>query len=377
MTAPKPSSPGIRLDALTGLRWWAAFAVFGFHMDNLAPLPIQPVFEYGYLGVTFFFVLSGFVLTWSAPVPLPVTTFWWRRFARIHPAHIVALLAAIPVFYSFAPDPAQWWVKPFDLGVLLLSVVLLQGWSRDPAILFSGNPAAWTLSCEAFFYLLHPVLHRWFLRVRARGALLLVLAVYGLALVYRFSVILHPDSWLAGLPWPIVRLSEFVIGIGIGQAMRQGWRLPVPTWLWLSAGVALIGAFILAAGASAPGSAVAALLAASNEWVIVLCAVAVAAVATRELAGRPSLLRARPIVRLGEWSYAFYLVHATLIYAVLGVVGRQAGGWANLLWFAALLVASIAAAAALHLLIERPAERRLRKWWDSRRAAPVVLTHGN
>lgn len=66
--------------------------------------------------------------------------FYWRRFARIYPAHFVALLLAIPVFYSFAPDPAEWWVKSFSIGILLLSVLLIQGWFSDPAIMFSGNP---------------------------------------------------------------------------------------------------------------------------------------------------------------------------------------------------------------------------------------------
>lgn len=59
----------------------------------------------GHYGVAFFFVLSGFVLTWSAKPTTTMPTFWWRRFARIYPASFVALLLAIPVFYSFDPDP--------------------------------------------------------------------------------------------------------------------------------------------------------------------------------------------------------------------------------------------------------------------------------
>lgn len=48
-----------RLDSLTGLRWWAAFGVFAFHMANLAPLRHQSLFNVGYTGVSFFFILSG------------------------------------------------------------------------------------------------------------------------------------------------------------------------------------------------------------------------------------------------------------------------------------------------------------------------------
>ena len=120
-----------RLDALTGLRWWAAFVVFVFHMVNrhraAARADRRGLQPSGYLGVTFFFVLSGFVLTWSARPERDKRTFYWRRFARIYPSHFVTLLLAIPVFYSFSSRPGSW-VKPFDLGILSLSVVLLQGW---------------------------------------------------------------------------------------------------------------------------------------------------------------------------------------------------------------------------------------------------------
>ena len=65
-------------------------------MMNFAPVPgLGAVARYGNHGVAFFFVLSGFVLTWSA---------------RIYPAHVVALLVAIPVFYSVTsatPDPSR------------------------------------------------------------------------------------------------------------------------------------------------------------------------------------------------------------------------------------------------------------------------------
>ena len=67
MTISPPAPATKRLDSLTGLRWWAAFAVFFFHLRNLIPLPgpIEAIAQFGYLGVTFFFVMSGYVLTMS------------------------------------------------------------------------------------------------------------------------------------------------------------------------------------------------------------------------------------------------------------------------------------------------------------------------
>src|SRR6266508_2403518 len=88
-----------RVESLTGLRWWAAFFVFCHHMTNLAPLPIRDFLKYGTSGVTFFFVLSGFVLTWSAQPGTKIRTFYRRRFARIFPLYFLTLVAAFFVFY--------------------------------------------------------------------------------------------------------------------------------------------------------------------------------------------------------------------------------------------------------------------------------------
>lgn len=347
-----------RLDSLTGLRWWAAFGVFLHHMGSFAPLPARDFLVFGNFGVTFFFVLSGFVLTWSARPGLPVTTFWWRRFARIWPAHAVALLLAVPVFHAVSPDVADWWVKPLDLGVLGLSVVLLQGWWRDPAILFSGNPAAWTLTCEAFFYALHPALHRGFLRLRRGGVLAATAGVVGAAVLLRIALLVWPDSLAADLPLPVFRLTEFVIGIGIARAMRLGWRPRLtPAIAYALTAAVLAAAYVFSDRLAARFV---------NEVVIVLFALMIAAVAARDVTGTPSLLRSRPLVVLGEWSYAFYLVHATVVYAALALLGDRPIGWGGLVWYPVLLAVCLLAAAALHLLVEKPAEQRLRDWWDDR-----------
>ena len=55
-----------RLDSLTGLRFFAAWLVVVHHFSNFATMPyIWRYTGFGATGVTFFFVLSGFVLTWS------------------------------------------------------------------------------------------------------------------------------------------------------------------------------------------------------------------------------------------------------------------------------------------------------------------------
>ena len=338
-------------------------------MTNLAPLPLAGSLSYGAYGVTFFFVLSGFVLTWSARPNVSSRTFWLRRFARIYPSHFVALILAIPVFYSFSPAAEDWWIKPFSMPIILLSVVLLQGWSRDPAILFSGNPAAWTLSCEAFFYTLFPWLNPLLVKLRQRGALLFTLGAFVVALILRVVVIIAPGSLVAQLPWPVFRATEFFIGMGLAWAIRCGWRPRIPVVLTYVLGAVAIAYLTLVPAYIGAGTVLTAAVPFANEIIIALCALMIVAVALRDLRGRSSLLRRRPLVMLGEWSYAFYLVHATVIYGVLYFVPSQPPGWSNLLWYGGMLVIALVVAAGLHYLVERPFERSLRRWWDRRHAA--------
>jgi peptidoglycan/LPS O-acetylase OafA/YrhL len=362
-----------RLQSLTGLRWWAAFGVFLYHMANLAPLPINDALRLGNYGVMFFFVLSGFVLTWSARPGTSPATFYWRRFARIYPAHFVALLLAIPVFYSMNPDPAQSWVKPLDIGVLLLSVLLIQGWWLTPSILFSGNPAAWTLTVEAFFYALHPRLYRLLAVLQSRGALLIAAGLVGASFAWRALGIAVPEIGAVPIPLPIARLAEFAIGMCLAHAMRLGWRIRLWTLPVVVAGAALAVVLTVDTATAWLGPVRDVVRATQTEWVLVLCVLLIATVASRELTTKPSWLASRWMVRLGEASYSFYLVHATVIYAVLNIVGPQPGGWTALVWYPPLVVATLALAFALHLCVEKPLERRMRRWWDARQARRLAV----
>ena len=109
-----------------------------------------------------------------------------------------------------------------------------------------------------------------------------------------------------------------------------------------------------------------------NEFMTIACAVVIVAITRRALEGRRSIFASRAQIKLGEWSFAFYLVHATAIYLALTLFGLQEPSWRNLLWFALLGVVALAAAAALHTWVERPVERRMRAWKDRRDAARLI-----
>src|SRR5438105_5116432 len=86
-----------RLPALTSLRFFAAFHVFIFHVQAIVavfgPAWYQRLASIGYVGVSFFFVLSGFILVYTYEgKPIMARDFWRARFARVYPAYAFALL---------------------------------------------------------------------------------------------------------------------------------------------------------------------------------------------------------------------------------------------------------------------------------------------
>lgn len=367
------STRSAALDSLTGLRWWAAFGVFLFHMTAFAPVPIFPIFEFGNYGVMFFFVLSGFVLTWSWKPELPVRAFYLRRIGRIWPAAMVALVFAIPVFYSFNPDPAQWWVKPVDVGVLLLSVPLIQGWWLAPVILFSGNPAAWTLTCEFFFYSLHPVVQRIFIRLSGLFVVLLLIAVILLPIAVKSFCTFGSTGECSPLPLPVERLPEFVLGMGIGILAKRGKTLKFSPWI----PIGLLGLFFLfqttAPMLGFPPTTFIIPTTFANEITLILMVLIIATVAQSDIAGEKSRFSSKWLVKLGEVSFTFYLVHATVMYLFIDVFGQLAVSWSNLLWYPTVLLAGLVLAFGLHLWIEKPFEKRIRSF--SNRFKPRVIAH--
>jgi peptidoglycan/LPS O-acetylase OafA/YrhL len=91
--------------------------------------------------------------------------------------------------------------------------------------------------------------------------------------------------------------------------------------------------------------------------------------AAADLGGRRSVLSSRPMVWLGEISYAFYLVHYLVLHFLHVALGGGTWAWpAAVAFIAASLALSIAISAALYTFVERPAMRR----WGRRAPAPVT-----
>lgn len=116
------------------------------------------------------------------------------------------------------------WVKEVSLPILALSLFLIQGFSTNQVILFSGNPAAWTLSCEIFFYFLHPLISPPNGMKKVYSSLMLAASLgAGVA----FCLLRHKGIIL---PPPLERLWEFFLGMSLAHLMRKGLRIRISAW---------------------------------------------------------------------------------------------------------------------------------------------------
>ncbi|MFJ6077463.1 acyltransferase family protein [Pseudarthrobacter sp. NPDC092419] len=337
---------GARLNSLTSLRFFAAAAVALMHAFGLYAVPLLNV---GFVGVSFFFVLSGFVLTWAGAADNGVGTFFRNRIAKLFPlsAATLAVAALIPV-------------APNSNGVSFLhSLFLLQAWWPSSAPSF--NPVAWSLSAEAFFYLLLPPLVARMRRFSTRELLgaIVFLGVLQPAAGTAFQVILgtQVNTWAAQFftyNFPPYRILEFIIGVALALLLKSGYAPAHRTQL-LVAGLATAGTMLTVLAASAH---------VGPWWVyqsLMLPAIValIWTAARREIAGASGLLTSPRLVRLGELSFAFYMVH----YLVLGTVGVLVNRWAQgLPWQLALpaLISAAGIAWLAHTYIEKPCERALR-----------------
>ncbi|MEU9059271.1 acyltransferase [Streptomyces sp. NPDC048430] len=361
-TDPRRPSGLSRLPSLTGLRFVAVLFVFAFHAALEAPFSdtgfgqayADTVMNAGWLGVSFFFVLSGFVLTWSARPRDTVPDFWRRRAAKVYPLHIVTWAAAL-VLVAAAGAPAQ-------LRQALPNLFLVHTWFPDRDVFSSLNDVSWSLSCEVFFYLLFPFLLRALRRIEA-GRLWVWATVTALLVpVLPLLAKLLPDSpplpFGSGSEWqfwfvyviPVGRLLEFCFGMFLARMLLTGRTVPVPV---LPAAALVLVAY--AVSLQLP------FLYGLTSVTVVPIGLLIAAVAQKDIRGTASVL-ARPMaVRLGEWSFAFYLVHRLLLqhgHRLLGE-GRTWSTPTVFGLFAAAFALSLLISWALHVCVERPAMRLL------------------
>ena len=220
---PTVPTGGGRINALTGLRFVAALAVYISHYGlPEAPGWLDTFAAAGYDGVTVFFVLSGFVLThtygdefrrWSRETPIRLWNFGVARFARVYPLYLAVLLVVWGVDYGGTDY------------ILPLHLLALQPWVANPVVALGYNSPGWSIGVEVFLYVCFPLVALVAMRAAGRPRVLLSAAALVALAMVAVALFFVERGW-GELPWsdprsahrwlylmPLGRLGDFTLGV--------------------------------------------------------------------------------------------------------------------------------------------------------------------
>jgi peptidoglycan/LPS O-acetylase OafA/YrhL len=369
--------------ALNGLRFLAALAVVIFHyaprVDGYARLPVFPknVMNEGPAAVGFFFILSGFVLAHrylhGGSDMESARDFYRARFLRLYPAYLLAFLLYLPVAvqrYVLSPLAGAGGRHTFFLSAIL-SGLMLQSWTP---LAQAWNGPSWSLSVEAFMYLMFPLIGFRLARISRRSSALTMLFVWmfpaSLAVTYEAHRISDTTWKLYVTNDPLVWLPLFVMGV---CASRM-----IPAWEKVSD----------RAANRASGFAFAALIVVTLLWparwadVFVTGGIAPVLAAVilffTRVSGRITrFVGGAFLSRLGEASYAVYILQAPLWHywqettnSLRGVPEQTSivALWQFVEFVPVLVIASL----MVHRYVEIPVRGWLAGWKNQTLRAPAV-----
>jgi peptidoglycan/LPS O-acetylase OafA/YrhL len=353
---------------LTAVRFFAAMAVVVTHTCRFAvdggPAWLQNLVYRGTLGVSFFFILSGFILMVNYQGPgvsgsRQLRDFYVNRLARIYPMYFVALLLAVVPTYAHVRAQGEVYSPAYWATFVFSKLTMTNAWYRP----FVNQPPwldlGWTLAVETFFYASFPFLLRPLLKLPVKG--LVGLCLLCAILTWLPKQLGEMVDGRNGLDWmtffPLARLPEFVGGMCLArlftERQRDGAVLPAAT-------VPILGVLtiLLLAVLPAPSDA-------SPVFILVTLGFGALILALAEARGWAQRALSGPfIVLLGEASYSLYLVHGTVLWVAVLVQNKVFGrDWRTDPW---LLLPTVAAAilfsVVCYRLVETPSRRAIRRW---------------
>ncbi|MFZ3279810.1 acyltransferase family protein [Pseudomonas sp.] len=316
--------PRQKLDALTSLRFFAAALIVALHTSDAFSVFNIEQYVTASKAVSFFFVLSGFILSYAYRQfnsTGSLHKFYVARFARLWPLHVVTAAYWLGVAYSVNPEAV--YIND-GLEKLFANLTLIQAWVPLQSWQASINAVSWSISVEVFFYLLFPFLANKFQthwkHIFIAESLILIALIY-IALTQNFNEDINRSSLLYF--FPPARLFEFTAGIAayhIAQKLsvmdlsiikRHGTMVEVVALLVSASNIAL--SKYLAFGQSILGTGVTIYINAAWSALAFAFTILVFSISSGRIT---KMLCFAPLTFLGEASFALYLCHYPTIYLI-------------------------------------------------------------
>ena len=303
---------------LTSLRFVFAFMVFLHHLNFLSSSSntriqwvFQHIFEEGFIGVSFFFILSGFILAYNYQHRIlggteSISRFITARIARIYPLHVLTLIAAIPLIYGAGLcciDSNQLVAQNF-----LANLFLVHSFFPEVGRCCYFNGPSWSISVEFFFYILFPVLI-YTTQNLVESTYKLIVCITTMFVVILGFMLFSDGNFSGGLFYrnPLVRTADFLLGICLYNLFRLNkTRFPINySTLWEIGCIALFILFFTLKGYIP-------LIGRYSIYYWLPVSIMIYVFAFQS--GRVSKILSNPIlILLGEISFAFYMIHQIVL----------------------------------------------------------------
>lgn len=310
------------ISPLTSLRFFFALMVFFSHLDFLkeSKYPIlqwiyNNIFQEGYMGVSFFFILSGFILSYNyqegiLTKKLSLRKYFIARFARIYPLHILTFIIALPLSYKL-------FTSDFISGIIkvLFNVSLTQSFIPFQSVYFSFNAPSWSISDEMFFYVMFPVLVFVFFQSKRVYSLLFIIAFIPL-----LSLMLNNEynHWIYYIN-PMSRLIDFIIGMllfEVYKVLNKKQYLDKISFTFLEIVVVIVlGIFVFFHQYISQVARFS-----FYYWIPMSSIILVFSYQKGKLS---KILSLKPLIYLGEISFGFYLFHQLIIRYYLAISDKK------------------------------------------------------
>lgn len=212
------------LNSITILRFVAALYVFLFHANMRIALDmpsyISNIINNGAIGMSLFFVLSGFILTYNYDYDVG-QNYFIKRIKIIYPAYIFCGVITLPILMASTDLSIHSLTKTFT--TIALYITATQSWFY-PSFSSWQFGGTWSISTEMFFYALFPIL----LKIANSKNLhfMAIIAFIATASIIPVSLV-YTDGLMFTVYYatPIYRLPEFVMGIAAAKYMKLGFKV--------------------------------------------------------------------------------------------------------------------------------------------------------